>query len=550
MLIRFDQAEKYCQNEPPYLIPVVGCEAYSFAVPKTDVPVSDSEPFMIIGFETCDGARYSLDNNILTDGSECDYIDRTAVAYFQVKSVAPFNCKTDEIIIIDANARIDCAEGATSAITSGGLPENFGSGLRAFYGTVHRIGGAQDYIDYLLFISAIPGANSPYYGTMTHIGNGIIKWEIPEPDFITAFGHSPNEVRLSFCSNGTNFFEIDVLQDFETCLTADPNGLYVCGGIAWARFTDTSNFPLQVNQSIIFTYKESACASENAIIELRWDNPAAATIFNISDYLDWLILQSGGWIINKFISGSDVYIYFNVGYARDIGVELCGTFFKFCGYSYGSGYGYNPPPDPLWAVTQPICCNADTLCPKRYDYWFAKVCLPALPIGARGRFFITTIEIGSGAPIYYSNELIYVPPCESTYIRFRNNQDYAGQPYSQYPLFWNRIRLGFLFRDVSYPKKEIISRNSAGLTRRIYSQSLIKYLCETDYFDYITHDFFALALQHDSFEVFDEEKGYFIPYVCEGDYDVNTPNVRPFVRTAKAQFSLTQSDNISTNSYC
>ena len=556
MYLKFGIDKNSCDDTPRYILPVAPCELYSFAVPKKDVPFVEEDPVLLLGFETCDGERFPASELPLTDGSECDYTDRTAVAYFKVKYVAPFNCRTDEIIIFDANARTDCKEGVPSAVLAGGLPENFGSGLRAFYGTDpvvgygRRIANADDYIEYLLFVSAIPLTNSPYYGTMTHSGGGVIKWEIPEPDFITAFGHSPNEVKLSFCSNGTNLFDIEVLQDFTTCFTDDPNGLHGCG-IAWARFTDTSNFPLQANQSVIFTYQESTCTPDDAIIELRWDDPIAASINNITDYLNWLIFYSDGWINSFFINGSDVYIYFNVGSARDIGIELCGTFFKFCGYNYGGGgYAYSAPPAPLKSVTQPVCCNADTLCPKRYDYWFAQAILPDLDIGTRGRFFITLATLDPSAPIYYSNEVEYQPVCNSTYIRFRNNQDFAGQPYSQYPLFWNTLRIGFLFRDISFPQKEVVSFNSAGVMRRIYYQGGKKYACETDYFDDATHAFFRLILKHDNFEAFDDDTGYFSPYISEGDYDINRPNVKPFARTAKATFSLTQSNDISTNSYC
>lgn len=554
MFVKFIETDVYCKDTNPYVLPVLACEQYAFSIPKSVVP--DNENGWLIGFEDCDGNRYDVGAGLLTDGSECAYIDRTAVAYFKVRYVAPFNCKADEIIMFDANARTDCAEGVASAVLAGGLPENFGAGLRAFYGTSAtvgygmRIANAQDYINFLLLVHAIPFANAPYYGTMTHLGGGVIKWEIPEADFITAFGHSPNEVKLSFCSNGTNLFNIEVLQDFTTCFTDDPNGLHGCG-IAWARFTDTSNFPLQDNQSIIFTYKESECAPENAIIELRWDNPAAAAILNISDYLDWLILQSGGWIIDKFISGSDVYVYFNVGFARDVGVELCGGFFKFCGYSYGSGYGYNPPPNPLWAVTQPICCNVDKLCPTRYEYWFTTVCLPMLREGTRGRFFIAEFSIlGTPTPIYYSNELRYDAECNSAYIRFKNKQNFAGQPYSFNPLFENRIRIGFLLREMSLAKKEVISQNSLGIIRKIYSQNLAKFAIETDYFDYETHELFRLALEHDEFEIFDGRLKKFVRYVCEGEYSVETPRIKPFLRNGRGAATLTRAQGIETNTYC
>ncbi|HMS43934.1 MAG TPA: hypothetical protein PKE69_27145, partial [Pyrinomonadaceae bacterium] len=239
MFFRFNETSKKCDAAKPYLIPVASGETYSFVVPKSDIP-EPADAALLIGFEDCAGNVYPVRDLPLTDGSECNYIDRTAVAYFRVKRISPFNCQADEIIIYDANETFDCAEKYLSAILSPGDPQGFGSGLRAYYG-IDPVPGygqyfrsVQDYIDYLVFVSAIPGANSPYYGTMTDLGGGLVKWEIPEPDFITAFGHSPNEVKLSFCSNGGNTFEIEVLQDFKTCFTDDPNSLHGCG-IAWAR---------------------------------------------------------------------------------------------------------------------------------------------------------------------------------------------------------------------------------------------------------------------------------------------------------------------------
>ena len=558
MFIDFKPRERdKCDHTPEYPIPLTGCEPYAFCIPKKDLPFPSNE-VLVIGFEDCNGKQYAIEDSFLFDGSECPYTERIAVAYFRVKRVEPFNCQTDEIIITDARAQTECAELYTSAnatFLAGGDPAGFGSGLRAFYGTGTSVGygmrieNAQDYVDYLVFVSTMGAGNQPYYGIMTDLGGGLVKWEIKESDFLPAFLHSPNEVKLSFCSNGGNVFDIEVIQDFETCWVEDPNGLYNCPGIAWARFTDTSDFPLKPFQSIIFTYKDLDCAPENALFELRWDDPAAAGVVDMDTYLNWLQGISGGWIINHFISGTDVYIYFNVGFARDFGVELCGGFFKFCGYSYGLGYEYNDyTPDPLYPVTQPVCCPADTLCPPRYDYWFANVTLPALCEWTEGRFYIATFSISS--LFVYSNLVRIKDKCDSTLIRFRNKQNFAGQPYSQFPLFYNQIRLGFLLESIEFNKKETISQNSSGIIRKIYSQTITKYNLTTDYFDYITHRLFALALEHDEFEIYDEVRNEWVPYILEGAYTVNTPQAKPFYKWGRGAGLLIKANEVSTNTYC
>ena len=275
MFIDFKPRERdKCDHTPVYAIPLTGCEPYAFCIPKKDLPFAPDD-LLDIGFEDCNGVRYPVTDAPLFDGGECNYIERVAVAYFRVKRVEPLNCQTDEIIITDARAQTECAElypSANATFLAGGDPAGFGSGLRAFYGTGagpgygQRIENAADYIEYLLFVSAIPGGNSPYYGTMTHLGGGLIKWEIPEVDFLPAFLHSPNEVKLSFCSNGGNVFDIEVIQDFTTCFIDDPHGLDLFSGVAWARFTDTSGFPLKPFQSIIFSYQDYDCDPENVLL--------------------------------------------------------------------------------------------------------------------------------------------------------------------------------------------------------------------------------------------------------------------------------------------
>lgn len=555
MFYNFSPEDNPCQDIK-YLLPVRGCETYSFTVPKSIVPEIDL-PY-VAWFEDCEGNVYNDNIELVLDGSECVYIDRTAVAYFQVKRVDAFVCWSDEIIIVDRAQTSECAELYSSALLAGGDPAGFGSGLRAQYlGSPTALTGIDDYIAFLLFAHAIPVANSPYYGTMTLLPNNIIKWEIPEADFITAFGHTPNEVKLGFCSNGNNIFEIEVLQDFSICVCEDDPtrdfGLpypSLPAGIGWARMVYNGGFPLQENQSIIFTYKDSECAPDNALIELRWDNPAAATILNESDFADWLILQTGGWIANYIVVGGELWLYFNIQFARRLGIELCGNFFKFCGYSYGTGYGFNPPIDPFQIITQPVCCPGDKPCVQTYPSWFVHICLPTLPDGTIGRFYIQALSLSDEYPKYYSNWLKYDSSCFSRLIRFKNKQNFAGQPYENDPLFANQVRVGIEFRDVQFAKKEVISYNSNGIIRKIYSQNNIKRVLETDYFDFGIHDDMRLALEHDSFEIYNEIKRTFVPYVLEGEYSVSTPNIRPISEIGKGKCTLVQSNKFDINSYC
>lgn len=168
-----------------------------------------------------------------------------------------------------------------------------------------------------------------------------------------------------------------------------------------------------------------------------------------------------------------------------------------------------------------------------------------------------TLSFSNGTNTYVSNCFSYNPDtCFTSLIRYQCNENAFGFYYTDMNgaslNYYNQVRLPFFLNKVQTKTKTAAYRKSTGEYIKLSAVLQQEYEVEVGWMTDGWHTCLAVALEHDTFQVWNENTSYWDTYMLdEGDYQVdwkNEPGIN--LSTAPAKFRLKAMPFNYVNSNC
>lgn len=165
----------------------------------------------------------------------------------------------------------------------------------------------------------------------------------------------------------------------------------------------------------------------------------------------------------------------------------------------------------------------------------------------------------SGTVAAYSNCLNFVAdPCYTRRIQYTNAKNSFGFYYEDDPLgtgatYFNKARVYMTLHSPQFPTDKTVFTLSTGITKKLSSVVRKKYDVLVDYQVVQFHQSLTMALEHDTFKVYDDEDEGYDEFVSMDDSQYNIEwqdEPGRYTNIGRATFSIQTTPFNNQNSYC